>query len=195
MEAQFFDNGSQRVILGSPTKQVTSGRVMLPIRMPLVGDGFAGMPPWVVSAYEAVARYLTQAEPEVQQVGAITLAFYNDKPDGEMFAPPSAKVPGCELKAFVVLRMGDPEDDPEVELHFKAYLPFTRDFWAWIGEMAGKEVMMAFPKTVGDAAKTAGAEPELPLDSVPAPPSMESATGEKEPAKTPAKGRSGAKVN
>lgn len=145
----FFPGSNRKVILGSPTLQTTSRRVCIPIRMPLTGESFQGMPDWIGTAYEAVSRYLTEASPDVQQVADVTLGFYNDKPTGELFAPPSAKVPSSEIKNFSVTRVGDPDGDPEVELQFKAFIPFSRDFWNWIGEMAGKEVYMAFPSSLG----------------------------------------------
>lgn len=51
-------------------------------------------------------------------------------------------------------RVGDPDGDPEVELQFKAYVPFTREFWRWIGETSGQEVHMAFPSSLGKAVTT-----------------------------------------
>ena len=120
-----FSGADQRVILGSPTLQATNRRIALPIRMPLTGETFGAMPDWVGTAYQAVSRYLTEASPEVQQIAGLTLAFYNEKREGEMFSGPSAKAPGCELKAFSVTRVGDPDGEPEVELQFKAYIPYT----------------------------------------------------------------------
>lgn len=157
MEATFFQGANRRVTIGSPTKQCSNGRIVFPIKMPLSGESFIGMPDWVGTGYTAVAQNFTEVDPEVQQVSDITLAFSNDKPAGELFEPPSAKVPGAELKVFKIKRTEDP-DDPEVELHFKAFAPFTRDFWAWIGEMTGKEVYMAFPSSLGGTVKAAPAE-------------------------------------
>lgn len=153
MEATFFQGANRRrVTIGSPTKQCSNGRIVFPVKMPLSGESFIGMPDWVGSGYTAVSQEFTEVDPQVQQVSDITLAFSNDKPAGELFEPPSAKVPGAELKGFKIKRTEDP-DDPEVELHFKAFAPFTRDFWAWIGEMAGNEVYMAFPSTLAGTVK------------------------------------------
>lgn len=159
-DSTFFPGSTRRVTIGSPTKQASNGRIVVGIRMPLSGESFVSMPDWVGEAYEAVSQYLTEASPEVQQVADLTLAFANDKPSGELFAHPSAKVPGAELKNFCVVRAGDSED-PEVELQFKAFTPFTRDFWTWVGEMAGKEVYMHFPSTIAKAVVVAKA-PEQP---------------------------------
>ena len=129
--------------------------------MPLSGESFVGMPDWIGAGFTAVTDSFTEVEPEVQQVSDLVLAFSNDKPKGELFAPPSAKVPGSELKGFKITRVGNPEA-PEIELQFKAFAPFTRDFWAWIGEMAGKEVYMAFPSSLsGRVVAVKG--PELPM--------------------------------
>lgn len=157
----FFPGTHRRVVLGSPTKQCSNGRIVFPIQMPLSGESFIGMPDWIGAGFKAVTDSFTEVEPEVQQVSDLVLAFSNDKPKGELFAPPSAKVPGSELKGFKITRVGDPED-PEIELHFKAFAPFTRDFWAWIGEMAGKEVYMAFPTSLSGRVVVAPG-PKLPL--------------------------------
>ena len=157
----FFPGTQRRVTLGSPTKQCSNGRIVFPIQMPLTGESFVGMPDWIGTGYDAVSKSFTEVDPEVQSVSDLVLAFSNDKPTGELFAPPSAKVPGAELKGFKITRVGEP-DDPEVELHFKAFAPFTRDFWAWIGEMAGKEVYMAFPSSLSGAVTVMKSEP-LPL--------------------------------
>lgn len=143
----FFPGTNRRVVLGSPTKQASNGRIVIGIRMPLSGESLIGMPDWVGEAYEAVSKFLAEASPEVQQVADLTLAFANDRPSGELFAHPSVKVPGAELKNFTVVRAGEAED-PDVELTFKAFTPFTRDFWTWVGEMAGKEVYMHFPSSM-----------------------------------------------
>lgn len=174
MNAENFKKGSShRIILGSPTLQTTSRRIALPIRMPLTGESFGSMPSWVGTAFEAVSRYLNEASPDVQQIAGLELGFHNDKPTGELFVPPSAKAQGCELKGFTVTRVGDPDGDPEVELQFKSYIPATREFWAWIFEMAGKEVFMEFPKTVG-AKPAATKQDRLPgIALVDQPPSAE----------------------
>ena len=147
----FFPGTARRVLLGSPTLQTTNRRICIPISMPLTGESFVGMPDWVGNAYEQVAKFFSHVDPQMQQICDITLHFSNDAPKGEMFAKPSAKVPAAELRKFEVLRAGETEnpDGPDVEMHFKAYAPFTRDFWAWIGEMAGEEVYMAFPSSLG----------------------------------------------
>ena len=161
MEAKFFPGANRRITLGSPTKQSSNGRIVFPVSMPLTNENFVGMPTWVHDGYDAVRKTFTQVDPEVQEVTEIDLAFSNDAPKGEMFAAPSARLAGASLKGFSIERVGDAEE-PDVELHFKVYAPFAREFWAWIGEMAGHEVYMAFPKT---AAKTGVqvAGPELPL--------------------------------
>lgn len=186
-QATFFEGTHHRVILGSPTKQVTSGRVCVPIRMPLDGESFSGMPEWVASAYQAVSRYLTHADPEVQQVAGLLLAFSDNKPKDELFTHPSAKASGAEIKNFTVLRVGDPDGDPEIELQFKAYIPYERRFWAWIGEMGGKEVYMAFPASVGQTISVIKPDDQakLPIDEEPSAAEKEALTGDTKPEDSP----------
>lgn len=163
----FFTGTNRKVILGSPTLQTTSRRICMPIRMPLDGDSFAGMPDWIEPAYGAVAQYLTEASPQVQQIAGIVLHFFNDSPAAGLFPQPSAKAPACELKSFSVTRVEDPDADPEIELQFKCYIPFTRDIWAWIGEMAGQEVYMAFPAAAAQSPQTGEGKESgsLPMES------------------------------
>lgn len=161
MEQQtFFPSANRRVIIGSPTKQATTGRICVPIRMPLTGESLIACPEWVSTAYEAVEKYLSEATPEVEQIADLTVSFNNAKPKGKLFDDPNAKVPSAELRAFCVQRCGE-EEEPDVELAFKLYAPFSRDFWKWLGEMAGAEVYMAFPKSLGGTA--AKPDTQLPL--------------------------------
>jgi len=53
--------------------------------------------------------------------------FWGEQPTKELFTTPSVKIPNAELKGFRILRVGDGED-PEVELTFKVYCSFARDF-------------------------------------------------------------------
>jgi hypothetical protein len=162
MEQQnFFPSTNRRVIIGSPTKQSTTGRICVPIHMPLTGESLVAAPDWVGECYEAVSQFASDMTPEIEQIADITVAFANDKPKGQLFADPSAKVPSAELKAFSVQRCGE-DEQPDVELVFKLYANFSRDFWVWLGEMAGKEVYMAFPKSLGAGmAKTTVVQPSL----------------------------------
>ena len=147
----FFPGTHRRITIGSPTKQCSNGRIVFLIQMPLSGESFVGMPDWVGAGFEAVSKSFTEVEPEVQQVSDLVLAFNNDKPASELFAPHSAKAPGSELKGFKIVRVGDPEDSA-VELQFKAFVPFTRDFWAWIrrdgrqGSLHGVPVLAFWPR-------------------------------------------------
>ena len=165
METQtFFPSSNRRVIIGSPTKQATTGRICVPIRMPLTGESLVSAPDWVGECYEAVSQFASDMTPEIEQIADITVAFANDKPKGKLFDDPSAKVPSAELKAFCVQRCGE-DEQPDVELVFKLYAPFARDFWQWLGEMAGAEVYMAFPKSLGGGmAKPAAAKQESLID-------------------------------
>jgi len=184
-EEKFFPGGSRRVLLGSPTLQTSNGRICLPIIMPLSSEPLVGMPDWVGEAYTAVSKHFSQVDPEIEQIADLTLHFSNDKPTGELFAPPSAKIPTGELKKFSVIRAGNPED-PKVELHFKMYAPFAREFWRWIGEMAGKEVFMSFPKSLGEgiAVVSPDAQTNL-LDQDPTAAETEALAGDANPANTP----------
>lgn len=161
---RFFTGTNRRIVLGSPTLQSTSRRICIPIRMPLSGESVIGMPDWLGEAYTAVSKFASEMTPEVEQIADIVLAFDSAKPADGLFELPAAKVPQAELRSFNVQRAGDAED-PDVELAFKAYMPYARDFWAWIGEMAGKEVYMAFPSSLGNKVVSVSSETQMTLDT------------------------------
>ena len=171
MEQQesFFTGSGRLIMLGSTTKQASNGRICLPITMPLTGQSVVGMPDWLGNAFEQVSKYAKTFKPEIEQIADIVVCFNNAKPADKLFDDPSARVPSAELKGFIVARAEDP-DDPTVQLTFKLYAPFSRDFWAWLGEMTGHEVWMGFPKSLGGRVTAPKAEQEnldLPPAQVP----------------------------
>ena len=183
----------QRVILGSVTKQSSNGRIVVSMRMPLTGESMGTLPDWVARAYEDVSKKYSDVEPEVQEMSDLAIAFANDNQAGVMFAKRAVKIASASLRGFKVTRVGKP-DEPEVELQFKLYLSFAREFWAWAGEMSGEEVYMSFPGPKPEAGPVAESA-ELPLEALPVEPgaasalpslpSLEDATGEKEPGPDP----------
>ena len=187
----------QGVILGSVTKQSSNGRIVVQMRMPLTGDNMGRLPDWVTRAYEDVSKKYSDVEPEVQEMSDLAIAFANDNQAGVMFAKRAVKIASASLRGFKVTRTGK-SDAPEVELQFKLYLSFAREFWAWAGEMAGEDVYMTFPgpkPEQGPVAESgdlplgqpvqAAAQPDAPASALPALPSLEDATGEKEPGPDP----------
>lgn len=172
----FFRGTSRRVVLGSPTKQASNGRICLPITMPLTGQAVVGMPDWLGTAYEQVSQHFKCLEPEIEQIADIVVCFDNAQPNDQLFEDPSAKIPSADLKRFEVLRAGDGED-PEVQLQFRMYAPFQREFRAWVGEMAGATVYMGFPKSLG--AKVPAPE-QGKLKEMPAPAAEDQAPTESE---------------
>ena len=181
---EFLASSLHRVILGSVTKQSSNGRIVVSMRMPLTGESLSKLPDWLARGYEAVAKQFTEVDPDVQAMEDLAIAFTNERKSGELFAKRAAKVASATLRSFKIVRAGKP-DDPEVELHFKLYCAFARDFWAWAGEMSAAEVYMTFP--AGQPAQEPAAETaDLPLEQAAAElpatePSMEEATGEAEP--------------
>lgn len=160
-----YSGAVRRVKLGSPTKQATTSRITFQISMPLTGELLGDLPDWVSVGFTGVSENFRSLKPDVQQVSGILLAFQNDKPQNMLFNNPDAKVPNSELKNFSIVRVGDP-DDPEVELQFHAFCPFSRDFWAWIGEMCGAEVWMNFPTQHAQTPAAPAEKPgELPLSA------------------------------
>jgi hypothetical protein len=187
------------VVLGSVTKQHSNGRIVISMRMPLNGDSLGTVPDWVARGYEAVAKQFTEVDPEIQAMEDLAIAFTADNQPGELFSKRAVKIASASLRSFKIKRVGKP-DEPEVELQFKLYLAFARQFWAWAGEMAGEEVYMTFPAGEPDegpvaetaqlpleaAAETEDEDEEIPLNVPPltarSTPTLEQATGESEPA-------------
>ena len=160
----FFAGTTRPVTLGSPTLLIAKGgtrRLRLPIKLPLGTGSVVGMPDWLSDAFTAVSQNFTEVQPQVQQIPDVSLAFRNTEPSPELFAVPDARLANAELRKFTVLRTGE-SDDPDVELHVTIYAPFARDFWRWIGEMAGQEVHVHFPSTKSGQVEVVA--PTLPLD-------------------------------
>jgi hypothetical protein len=167
MATENFTGAARLVTIGPVTKQSSTKKIVFPLSMVLSGQIFGDLPDWVSTGYEAVAQNFTEVDPEVQQVADVMLAFSGDKPKSGLFKNPDAKIGSAELRGFKITRTGDP-DDPEVELQFKAFCPFNREFWAWLGEMCGEEVYMNFPTALAKSPqKPAEASGELPLTSEP----------------------------
>jgi hypothetical protein len=164
MEAEVFSQSPRKVTLGSITKQSSNGRITFPLTMTLDGDTMGALPDWVSAGYDSVSENARSWVPEIREVADVLVAFSNSKPSSKLFADPDAKISNATLTGFQILRAGDP-DEPEIELHFKIYAPFARDFWKWAGEMCGEEVYIGFPKTLAKAATKAPGEKSgtLPL--------------------------------
>lgn len=188
----FFAAVSRRVILGSPTKQATTGNICIPIRMPLTSESLASAPDWVSTAYDQVAESAKTYTPALEELAGLVVTFDNSKPKGKLFEDPNAKVPNASLRGFVVQRCGD-EEDPDVELVFKLYCPFSRDFWKWLGEMATpkNEVYMGFPKSLGKSIVVIPPEnkAQLKLDGKPSAAETEALAGDANPPADEPKGR------
>ena len=153
MEPKFISGKPVEIEIGSPTKQGSNGRICLPLTMPLSDGNVKGMPDWLSEGYAAVCGSAKKFVPDVQQIADILVCFNREKADGAMFPTPDAKIPNAELKGFLILRVGD-ADDFDVALKFTLYAPFNREFWTWVGEMAGEKSFIGFPK---DLAKSGGA--------------------------------------
>jgi hypothetical protein len=195
--ATFSATSSRRVILGSPTKQATTGNICVPIRMPLTSESLASAPDWVTVAYDQVAESAKKYTPALEEIAGILVAFDNNKPKGKLFEDPDAKVPNASLRSFIVQRCGD-EQDPDVELVFNLYCPFSREFWKWLGEMATpkNEVYMGFPKTLGKSVVIVKPEDRAQLKLADAPPSAtekEALAGDANPPKDAPAGKPGKK--
>jgi hypothetical protein len=153
-----------RVTIGPVTKQSSTKKIVFPLSMNLTGESLGSLPDWVSTGYEAVAQNFTEVDPEVQQVADIMLCFTNDKPKSGLFKNPDAKAPTSELRGFRITRTGDP-DEPEVELQFKAFCAFSRELWAWLGEMCGEEVFMNFPTALAKSTPRPVPSMDLPLET------------------------------
>lgn len=147
---KFFPGVTRRVILSTITLQKDRRIKLNNVRMPLTGEAMVSMPDWISNAYTAVSQNFTEVEPEIQQIGDLSVDFSNHAPgaapDKELFEAPLVKAPNAEIKKLTVLRTGDSED-PDVSLQFTMYMAFARKLWEWLGEMGGKEVYVSFPSS------------------------------------------------
>jgi hypothetical protein len=154
----------RKITIGSVTKQSSNRRITFPVQMKLTGELLGDLPDWVSDSFDVITHTAKKLTPEVQQVSDVLLMFTNDKPRASLFKTPDAKIPGAELKGFTVLRTGDP-DQPEIELHFSVFAPFQREFWQWLGEMAGEEVWFNFPTSLLRQASRAEPGEQLPMET------------------------------
>lgn len=160
-----FSGAARRVTIGPVTKQSSTKKIVFPLSMVLTGEVMGDLPDWVSTGFDAVTANFTEVDPEVQQVADIMLCFTNDKPRSGLFKNPDAKAATSELRGFKITRTGDP-DEPEVELQFKAFCPFSRDLWSWLGEMCGEEVFMNFPTALARSTPRPTPSMDLPLKPV-----------------------------
>ena len=119
----------------------------------------AGMPDWVTNAMTFVAQSHDIVTPQVELSG-FDIAFSDDN----LFAEAKAKASKCQLRKFVVMETGD-EEQPDVEMQFVIYAPFSRGLWAWAGQYGGEECWAQFtqveePEAAGGGLELTGDEPD-----------------------------------
>lgn len=133
-----------------------SKRLKLLLSMPLSGRTAVGMPGWLADAWEFVEKTKDNVSQHTQ-FGAVDLQLSADS----MFAKP-AKAPKSQLNKFAVVSVGDKEE-PDTELQFVAYAPFSRALLEWCGQFAGDEIFASFDLVGGtDAAATPAPKDDAP---------------------------------
>ena len=164
-ETQFFirgrNKGNQRKVLLStatllvgkaPTK---AKRIKMKYRMPLSGGKIVGMPDWITAAMTFVAQSHDIVTPQVELSG-----FDINFSDDNLFAK-GATASKCDLRKFVIMENG-PSKEPDVEMQFVIYAPFTKSLWNWCGQYAGEEFFAEFTAVAVEEA--AGGDLELTGD-------------------------------
>jgi hypothetical protein len=115
-------------------------QIKLLLSMPLTGQALVGMPQWMHNAHEAVCNGVSSATVDCKFEGMNIDVFATDQSDRDR------QLPACQLKKFAAVTKGDPEI-PEVDLLFVAYAPFSREAWAWAGEIVGMSFFVKFIQT------------------------------------------------
>ena len=145
-ETTFFVRGKnrgneRRIILKSATLLVGRGkqkRLKLRVAMPLDGSKPVGTPDWIAEAYQFVSRTHDTVTPQVELSGH-DITF----DDEHLFQKVKAEAPKCQLKNFVIHEFGNAED-PEVEMQFNIYAPFSSKLLKFCGAFAGEEFWAKF---------------------------------------------------
>jgi len=145
-DTTFFARGrnkgnERKVILSTATLLVGKAptktkRIKMKVRLPL--NGKAGAPEWVTNAMVFVAQSHDIVSPQVEFSG-FEIAFSDDN----LFDEAKAKAQKCQLRSFVIQEGGESEN-PEVEMQFLIYAPFSTGLWKWCGQMGGEEFWAQF---------------------------------------------------
>ena len=164
-DTQFFTRGrskgnERRILLSSftclvgkaPTK---AKRLKLKIRMYLTGQKMTGMPEWIANAMTFVAKSHDIVTLQ-NDLSGFEIAFSDDS----LFAK-EVLANKCDLRKFVIMETW-PSEEPDVEMQFVIYAPFTKSLWNWCGQYAGEEFWAEFTAVAVEEA--AGGDLELTGD-------------------------------
>lgn len=148
---------SLALLVGKPPE--LSKRLKLLLSMPLSGKASVGMPGWLADAWEFVEKTKDEVSQHTQ-FGAVDLQFSGD----DLFSKP-AKAPKSQLNKFAVVSVGDKEE-PDTELQFVAYAPFSKGLLDWCGQFAGHAIWANFDLIGGSdgASKPAAKQDEPSAD-------------------------------
>ena len=114
----------------APTKQK---RIRMKVSMPLTGRRMTGTPEWVMNAMTFVNQSHDIVSPVVEFKG-----FDIHFDDEQLFEAKGAKANKCHLRSFVIQEVGESEN-PDVDMQFLIYAPFSTTLWKWCGQLAGEE--------------------------------------------------------
>jgi hypothetical protein len=148
----------------APTKQK---RIKMKVRIPISSDKKqGGVPEWITNAYVFVAKNHDTVQSDVDLKG-YDITFSDDN----LFDKAGVKATKCDMRLFVIEEAGDAEE-PDIQMTFVIYAPFTTNLWKWCGQMVGEEFWAKFeavapePEEEGDDLElesdeeSSGSEPE-----------------------------------
>ena len=152
---------SLALLVGKPPE--LSKRIKLLVSMPLSGKAAVGMPGWLADAWEFVEKTKDNVTQKDTQFGAVNLEFSGD----DLFSKP-VKAPKSQLNKFAVVSVGDKEE-PDTELEFVAYAPFSKTLLEWCGQFSGHDIWANFdligeatvPKSSANGSEPTADEQEL----------------------------------
>lgn len=130
----------QGLVGKAPEKQK---RIKIMLSMPLSGLPAVGMPGWLADAWEFVEKTHDLVSQSITFPG-VNLQFSAD----DMFSKP-AKAPKSSLNKFSIVSVGDKEE-PDTELQFVAYAPFSTALLNYVGQFAGDDIWANFD-LIGEA--------------------------------------------
>jgi hypothetical protein len=144
MDQSFFPQTVRRELkLRSATSLVGKNeerRIKFALTMPLTGGSLVGMPGWLGEAHDAVAKSINTATVDVSFKGMNIEVFATNQSDRQLI------MHNCQLMKFAVMRSGESEN-PDVDMVFNAYAPFSTEAWKWAGDLSGYHFFARFEQT------------------------------------------------
>jgi hypothetical protein len=146
----FWPGSRKELFIESVVLQMRSNlqHVKVGLMMPLSDGKLVGMPSWVGEGFDHIGKQDTLESSIKYTLELKEMSLYIHSTEDTPKA--SQTVFNVFLTAFSLRRDEQDENNDEVSdvnLHFVSYIPFTAEFWAWIGRHYRKTIFVRFETT------------------------------------------------